>query len=447
MGGYGPSAGRRGSGRAGAPRRRLPPCRLLAAGLWLLLPLTGCAPNRAQQQADRAVSDYLVGDYPSAVQRLEPLSAKTNENFVLNNLRLGSAALANYDLDTAEAAFLRAYEVLNSVGVNDGGRTLGAVLVSENIRIWRGEPYERAMANFYLGLVYYMRHDYNNARAAFENALFKLRDYGGDAGAADEYREVENNFALAYLMLARSQQRLGRDDLAARSFARVAELRQYLSELADPRLHADSNVLLVVDFGYGPEKVTGGDGSIVGFAPSPAEEGPPPPARVEVNGRVYDVDGLARPPVDLLVLAQDRRWQSLDTIRAVKSAVGTGLMVGGLAYGTRRDARPEIALAAILGGALLKATSQADVRQWEMLPRTTYVIPLTLPPGRHDIEVSFPGVPGVRQAWRGLVAPPAGGEATYYFRMQRYNDGPNVWPPPAIARTQADLAPHAAGQP
>ena len=427
--------------------KRLASILTAACGLALLVALTGCAPNRAHQQADRAVSDYLVGDYPSAIQRLEPLSAKTDANFVLNNLRLGSAALAEYELDIAEGAFLRAYEVLNSVGVNNGGRTLGAVLVSENIRIWRGEPYERAMANFYLGLVYYMRRDYNNARAAFENALFKLRDYGGDEKNADEYREVENNFALAYLMLARTHQRLGRDDLAERNFRRVAELRQYLSELADPRLHAESNVLLVVDFGYGPEKVNGGDGSVVGFSPLPSEMGPPPPARVEVNGRYHDVDALVRPPVDLLVLAQDRRWQSLDTIRAVKSAVGTGLMVGGLAYGTRRDARPEIALAAILGGALLKATSQADVRQWEMLPRTTYVIPLTLPPGQHDITVAFPDVPGVRQTWRGLVAPPAGEEATYYFRMQRYNDAANIWPPPAIARTQPDPAPHAAGRP
>ena len=68
--------------------------------------------------------------------------------------------------------------MINSVGVNDGGRTLGAVLVDEKIHIWKGEPFERAMANFYLGLIYYMRGDYDNARGAFENALFKLRDYG-----------------------------------------------------------------------------------------------------------------------------------------------------------------------------------------------------------------------------------------------------------------------------
>ena len=407
----------------------------------LLLVMTGCGPSRAQREADRAVSDYLVGDYPRAVQRLAPLSAKTDENFVLNNLRLGSAALANYDLDTAEGAFLRAYEVLNSVGVNDGGRTLGAVLVSENVRIWRGEPYERAMANFYLGLVYYMRRDYNNARAAFENALFKLRDYGEGQPGGGKYTEQESNFALARIMLARSLQRLGREDDAHKHLEAVAQTRSWLATAADPQLHAESNVLLVIDFGYGPQKVTDFDGSIVGFAPTPQEEGPPPPPRVHVNGRPVDVGPFERPPVDLVVIAQDRRWQSIDTIRAVKSAVGTGLMVGGMAYGTRRDARPEIALAAILGGALLKATSQADVRQWEMLPRTTYLVPLSLPPGTHDISVSFPDVRGVRQEWRGIVAPPAGEEATYYLRMQRYDDGPNYWPPPAIAG--AATSPHA----
>src|SRR5215217_1676062 len=179
--------GARSQRETGAQSLRSPrfpaPFWLLASGFWLLLPAgSGCAVNRAQRDAEQAIADYHVGNYGSAQKKLAPLSGKTDENFVLNNLRLGSVALANYDLDAAEGAFLRAYEVLNSVGVNDGGRTLGAVLVSENIRIWRGEPYERAMANFYLGLVYYMQHDYANARAAFENALFKLRDYGEGKG-------------------------------------------------------------------------------------------------------------------------------------------------------------------------------------------------------------------------------------------------------------------------
>src|SRR5439155_20310555 len=118
----------------------------------------GCANQQNKEQIGRAVGDYCSGDYSAAVGRLDPLSAKTIEDFVLNNLRLGSVELARYDLDAAEAAFLRAVEVINSTGVNDGGRTLGAVLVDEKIKVWKGEPFERAMASFYLGLVYYVRH-------------------------------------------------------------------------------------------------------------------------------------------------------------------------------------------------------------------------------------------------------------------------------------------------
>jgi hypothetical protein len=90
--------------------------------------LAGCAPNKQQQRAERAVESYFNGDYSGAREQLRPLAEDTNENFVLNNVRLGSASLVDYDLDEAENAFLRAYEVINSVGVNNGGRSLGAVL-------------------------------------------------------------------------------------------------------------------------------------------------------------------------------------------------------------------------------------------------------------------------------------------------------------------------------
>ena len=404
----------------------------------LVLHSAGCA-TKAQLEAEAAVSDYFVGDFHRAAQRLRPLAEETNENFVLNNVRLGSASLVEYDLDEAESAFLRAYEVMNSVGVNDGGRSLGAVLVDEKIRIWKGEPFERAMANFYLGLVYYMRQDYANARAAFENALFKIRDYD-DPKRDGEYAEYDSNFALGYLMLAKSYQRLGRDADAEKNFARAVELRSYLEPLADPARNARSNVLLVVDYGLGPKKGSRLDGSVVAFEPSPAQAGPIPPPRVVVDGRLVNLAGTGRPPVDLLALAQDRRWQSLDTLRAFKSVAGTGLIAGGAGYGLYRSNRrggisgDDAAIAAGLIGAglLLKATSQADTRQWEMLPRTVFLLPLELPPGRHDVRVEFPDIPGLRQEWRDLVVPERG-EATYYFRMQRYNPGPFAWPPPALA--------------
>jgi tetratricopeptide (TPR) repeat protein len=401
----------------------------------LLLWAAGCT-SKAQRAGEAAVQAYFAGDPARAVQQLKPLAQKTDENFVLNNARLGSAALVQYDLDEAENAFLRAYEVVNSFGVNSGGRSLGALLVDEKIRVWRGEPFERAMLNFYLGLVYYMRRDYGNARGAFENAMFKLRDYADNADRKNQdYKEVESNFALAAVMLGKSWQRLGRDDLARAAFDRVTQMRSNLAPLADYDRNLRSNLLLVVDFGYGPRKVADFDGAIAGFAPKPDEEGMIPLPQVVVDGQPMDVSGVNQPPVDLLALAQDKRWQSIDTIRTVKSVVGTGLIYGGAYEATRRRGNDGTALALIAAGALLKATSQADVRQWEMLPRTVFVLPLQVPPGRHDVTVDFPNAPGLRQTWRGLDVP-AEGEATYYFRMQRWNNGPFDWPPPAIAQVQ-----------
>jgi tetratricopeptide (TPR) repeat protein len=405
-------------------------CHLLTLGL--AVAICGCAASKKEQAVERAVMDYFAGDYPHAREELAPLAEKTDEDFVLNNARLGSASLVDYHLDEAEAAFLRAYEVINSMGVNNGGRSLGAVLVDEKIKVWKGEPYERAMVNFYLGVIYYIRHDYANARGAFENALFKLRDYEG-SDKEDKYREQESNFSLAYLMLAKSWQRLGREDLARANFKRVAELRHELEPLADYDRNLHSNVLLVVDYGYGPRKVTDFDGAIVGMAPAPWQEGPIPQPQVIVDGHSVPTDGIDRPPIDTLVMGQDRKWQSIDTIRTIKSALGTGLIAGGAIEGIRgayghgaAQRRDLIASAALIGaGALLKATSQADVRQWEMLPRTTFILPLELEPGEHDIRVEFSN--GVKQTWRNIVAPKSGDEATYYFRMQRWNSGPFDW--------------------
>ena len=405
----------------------------------LMLLLVGCA-NKNAQVVELAVQDYYAADYPAAAEKLRPLSEKTDENFVLNNLRLGSTLLPGYQLDDAEAAFLRAWEVINSTGVNAGGRTLGAVLVDEKVKIWKGEPFERAMVNFYLGLIYYMREDYNNARAAFENALFKLRDYKDPKNKSPDYSEQESNFVAALVMLGKSWQKLGRDDLARATFDRIVELRSELQGLADYERNATSNLLLVIDFGYGPQKVSDFDGSIVGFSPAPAQAGMLPEPRVMLDGQFVDTAGLDRAPFDLLAMAQDRRWQSIDTIRAVKSGIGTGLLYGGAATGLYGLDRGNDAAYAGLGmmaaGLLLKATSQADVRQWEMLPRTTYLLPLRVEPGTHDLVVDFPHTPGLKQTWRNIVVP-ARGEATYYLRIQRWANHLNDWPPPALAGVDA----------
>ena len=87
-------------------------------------------------------------------------------------------------------------------------------------------------------------------------------------------------------------------------------------------------------------------------------------------------------------------------------------------------------LGLIAAGVLLKASSHADTRVWEMLPRSTYAIPLVLTPGVHDVTVSFPG--GIRETLQGITVG-SSGEKTYYFRTQRYTASEQPWPPGTLS--------------
>ena len=81
-----------------------------------------------------------------------------------------------------------------------------------------------------------MRHDYANARARLrERALQVARLRGKEEGRATrQHAEIESNFALGHLMLAKAHQRLGRDDMAEKYFSRTGELRPDLAAAADP---------------------------------------------------------------------------------------------------------------------------------------------------------------------------------------------------------------------
>jgi len=390
----------------------------------LLVLVVGCAAEK-HPEAQRGVNDYFFGDYRHARDAFRPLAAKTDEDYVLNNVRLGSASLVDYDLDEAEAAFYRAYEVINSVNINDAGRSSAAVLLDEKLKVWKGEPFERAMTNFYLGIIYYIHQDYSNARAAFENSLFKLRDYGEAGPKGDEYRELESNFSIAYVMLGKCWLKLGNEEKARDMFARVGSLRPDLQKLVDWDRMQRGNVLLVVDYGKGPQKVLDYDNSLVTFVPNPTQVGPVPQPTIRVNGQVVHINGVGPAPVDLLEMAQDRRWQSIDTIRAFKSIVGVGLMAAGAYQASKEHPDPGSAGALLLGGALLKLTATGDVRHWEMLPRSVFIVPLYLPPGKHNVSVSF--ADGTGQTWRGIIAPDQG-EAAYYIRASRWG-GVRDWPP------------------
>jgi tetratricopeptide (TPR) repeat protein len=414
---------------------RRPFRRFVAGSLVASLLAGGCASN-TDRLGERAVGAYFDGDLARARDVLAPLAEKTDENYVLNNLRLGSVALLALDLPGAEAAFFKAVEVMNAGGVNRGAREFSAYAFNEKLKIWKGEPFERAMASYYLGVAYYLRGDYGNARASFENCLFKLADYGESPDDPEHFKIIESDFALAAIMIGRCHVKLGNDGEAQRNFDIARRTRPDLEALCDIELHRRTNVLLLVDADFGPRKVVNDSGQIVGFLPGPEMAGPIALPRVVVDGRERDVGGLNRPTVDTIALAERREWRSIDTARAVKDALGKTLVVGGAlatAYGLG-DRRGDVALAglAVMAvGALLAASAKADLRQWEMVPRTVFLLPLELEPGTHEITVIEPASRGGRapydQTWVGVVVTPDH-ETALYMRLLPWQNGPFRWP-------------------
>ena len=120
-------------------------------------------------------------------------------------------------------------------------------------RISRGEPYERAMAYYYRGLLYLRKGDYENARASFKGGLLQ------DTMAEQEVYQAD--FALLIFLEGWSSMMLGDWDMAEESFQ---EVKKYRPDFVIPP--RDHNVLLIAETGTAPQKIAvGRGGAALGF--------------------------------------------------------------------------------------------------------------------------------------------------------------------------------------
>ena len=92
------------------------------------------------------------------------------------------------------------------------------------------------------------------------------------------------------------------------------------------------------------------------------------------------------------------------------------LVVEALLRVARRALKTNAAWA--LAGAALSASSQADLRYWEMLPRTVYIVPVALGAGGHTIEVQAGADRSMPLQVNLPAAGAAGGAYVFYFRLR-----------------------------
>lgn len=216
--------------------------------------VVGCQSNSSRTGSGAAASvapedQALIHSHP---EPLRPMYRRvvTGEarDRVLHQMEAGTHALM---LGYPEAARRSFDEVLDRIEMTHAGTEEAAKARSlwyeEGSKEFKGEPYERAMAYYYRGLLYLQEGDFDNARAVFNGAILQ------DAFAEEHQNRCD--FALMYLLAAYASHLIG--DISARDedFRAFMEFRP---DYVEPDW--DREMLAIVETGKSPRKLADGVG-------------------------------------------------------------------------------------------------------------------------------------------------------------------------------------------
>ena len=345
--------------------------------------LIGCASVSPRERETVVPAPVLAAYLADKPEPLHPhysmVLVQGPRNAVLNEMRSG---LASYELGGLDAATRSFDRVLNGIEAiyadNADAKKARELFTRESYKDFKGEPYERAMAYYYRGLLYMNEGDYQNARASFKGGILQ------DAFAEEEQNRAD--FALLIFLEGWASHCAGDPGLARESFAEVTNLK---SEFAAPG--PDDNVLVIVETGSAPVKYA--DGPKRQLLRYRRGEG------VEETGARIEVAGDTRPafaiedvyfqassrggrPVEYILEGKAKFKEGTETAATVGKTLGLATALAGLAAGNRNVALAGagiVALGFIAEGIASTMKPEADARYWDNLPDKVHVLVLSLP--------------------------------------------------------------------
>lgn len=369
---------RRASGAAGRWRRGGLALALAAA---VVAAGTARADWNAKSEKDlvREADAYVKGKPAALQQFLHTLYMEGEWNSVLNFNLLALAAMELGQLAMAEAALEQSTARILKIYADDPNAARARSLWSaEEVKDFKGEPYERAMAFFYRGLLYLREGDFQNARAAMLQA-----DLQNAMGQTERW---DRSFALAVYLAAWASSCDGDE-------ARAQELLQQARRAAvDPFLRQSGDRLprhlTLIERGIGPEKATLGDArAILTFLPQPDVQGTmradyPAGATPTAQGVAANLDWLALTrggrPIQGVLDGKASFKETTGTVAEVGSQVASALYqslgqlgpdklsvaknLAGLGLGAQL-------LGSLAGLASRNTRTEADTRYWGSLPK------------------------------------------------------------------------------
>jgi len=336
--------------------------------------LNGCASTSNEKWT--RTGDPLVDGQTAIAQGPE-------KDRVLWQYRTGLVELRRGNYADAQRLFGDALtRVGGIIGPDAAAKKARGLFHEESKKTFIGEPYERVMAYFYAGILYWMNGEPDNARACFRNAQLQDSD--------PQNREYANDWVLMdYLDGFISARYYGEDSTDA---LQRAQKSFKIGQL--PPFSKTANTMVFLEFGQGPTKYASGEY---------AEELRIRPARSVVLGAWVKVDNKAVrivPYDDVNFQATTRGGRVMDHILANKAVfksttdtIGNVAIVGGAIAASQRGGE-EVGVGLLAAGILSKVvaaatTPAADIRTWENLPGYLSFVALDLTPGPHSATVQF----------------------------------------------------------
>lgn len=299
-----------------------------------------------------------------------------------------------WQMKTARAAMFKGQDALASELLDDAlvsiegrfgpdkvARKSRRLFQDESKKFFIGEPYERVMAYYYRGILYWKEGQLGNARACFRSAQVHDSD--------SEQNEYRNDYVLMdYLDGLVSQK------LSASSESNYQRATQSARLAIPPPYSKKDNVVIFADYGQGPTKYSAGDYGEqlrIRYGFSNARE---------IKITATD-EGLHLGPYDdLSYQATTRGGRVMDHIlanqavfKSTTDTAGDAALLSGLIL-TQGKNTQDVGLGLVAAGLVSKlfsaaAAPQADTRDWDNLPHYLTFGTMSLPPGNHSLTIEY----------------------------------------------------------